>query len=91
MFITLLLPQLLSKEPSSYEAFKSFPKKENEGKPQKVTFLVDMGENEVMSGLGGLPAVYLSVHQLGNPSGQKNERYRRWYMVYYIKIKTGRL
>ena len=89
LFITLLLPHLLSKEPSSYEAFKSFPKKANEGEPQKVTFLVDMGENEVMSGLGGLPAVYLSVHQLGNPSGQKMKDIGGGIWSITLKLKPG--
>ena len=87
--VNFLLPQLLSKEPSPYEVFNSFPRKENEGKPQKVTFLVDMGEHEVMSGSGGYPAVYLSVHQLGNPSGQKMKDIGGGIWSITLKLKPG--
>ena len=48
-----------------------------------------MGENEVMSGLGGLPAVYLSVHQLGNPSGQKMKDIGGGIWSITLKLKPG--
>ena len=89
MFVTFLLLQLLSKEPSPYEAFKSFPRKGNEGKPQKVTFLVDMDENRVIAGLGEYPAIYLSVHQLGNHLGQKMKDIGGGKWSITLKLKPG--
>ena len=67
-FMQFVIPQMLSIQYSPYWIFnESFSKAESS--KQKVTFMLDMSDEIVISGDGEYPAVYLNITPWSNPHG----------------------
>ena len=67
-FMQFVIPQMLSIQYSPYWIFnESFSKAESS--KQKVTFMLDMSDEIVVSGDGEYPAVYLNITPWSNPHG----------------------
>jgi len=71
-FMQFVIPQMLSIQYSPYWIFnESFSKAESS--KQKVTFMLDMSDEIVVSGDGEYPAVYLNITPWSNPHGFEME------------------
>ena len=72
LFMQFVIPQMFSIQYSPYWIFnESFSKAESS--KQKVTFMLDMSDEIVVSGDGEYPAVYLNITPWSNPHGFEME------------------